>query len=124
MAYDTDKEYASSLPTVEEQIKERLTKMGYKVDTRLGNRNSRISLAIYDEKYDRYLVGVELDKDAFESTSSTLERDVYKPLFLEARGWTVMRVWCRDFWLYPNKVIKAIADEAERSKAALKKAKK
>ena len=59
-----------------------------------------------------------------ESTSSTLERDVYKPLFLEARGWTVMRVWCRDFWLYPNKVIKAIADEAERSKAALKKAKK
>ena len=116
--------FASSLPTVEEQIKERLTKMGYKVDTRLGNRNSRISLAIYDEKYDRYLVGVELDKDAFESTSSTLERDVYKPLFLEARGWTVMRVWCRDFWLYPNKVIKAIADEAERSKAALKKAKK
>lgn len=106
----------TSVASVEERIKERLTKLGYKVDTNLGNRNSRISLAVYDEKNDRYLVGIELDRDAFASSSSCMERDVYKPRFLEARGWTIMRIWCRDWWLYPQKVIKSIVAAAEKNK--------
>ena len=106
----------TSIRAVEEQIKDRLVKLGYTVDLNLGNRNNRISLAIYDEKTDKYLVGVELDRDAFLSSASSLERDVYKPRFLKARGWTILRVWCRDFWLYPNKVIKAITSAAEKSK--------
>ncbi len=106
----------TTLASVEEQIKSRLTKLGYKVDVNLGNRNNRISLAVYDEKTDRYLVGVVLDRDAFESSSSCLERDVYKPKFLEAKGWSIMRVWCRDWWLYPQRVIKAITAEADKNK--------
>ena len=106
----------TSVASVEEQIKERLVKMGYKVDLNLGNRNSRISLAIYDEKADRYIVGVELDKDAFAASSSCMERDVYKPRFLKVRGWTIIRVWSRDWWLYPQKVIKAIVSAAEKRK--------
>lgn len=101
---------------VEEQMKERLEKLGYKVDTRLGSRNNRISLAVCDPESDKYLVGVELDRDAFLSSQSSMERDVYKPHFLEARGWTIMRVWCRDWWISPQKVIKNIAAAAERSK--------
>lgn len=106
----------TSVSSVEERMKEKLVKLGYKVDTNIGNKNSKISLAIYDEKTDKYLVGVELDKDAFASSSSCLERDVYKPRFLEARGWTVMRVWCRDWWLYPQRVIKSIVSTAEKNK--------
>ena len=109
--------YLTSMPKVEEQIKERLEKMGYTVHTGLGNRNNRISLAVYDEEKDRYLVGVELDTDAFLTGATTLERDVYKPKFLEARGWTVIRVWCRDWWLSPQKVVKTIAQVAEKNKA-------
>ena len=118
-----EREPITKLIPVEEKMKERLEKLGYKVDTALGNRNSRISLAIYDEESDRYLVGVELDKDALLSSDSTMERDVYKPRFLEARGWTIIRVWCRDWWLYPGKVIKMIAQTAEKNKAALAKSK-
>ena len=106
----------TALRSVEEQMKERLEKLGYTVETALGNRNSRISLAIYDEKSDRYLVGIELDRDAFASGASAMERDVYKPRFLESRGWTVMRIWCRDWWLSPQKVIKNIAAVAEKNK--------
>ena len=106
----------TALRSVEEQMKERLEKLGYTVETALGNRNSRISLAIYDEKTDRYLVGIELDRDAFASGASAMERDVYKPRFLESRGWTVMRIWCRDWWLSPQKVIKNIAQIAEKNK--------
>ena len=112
---DTDRKI-TGIKEVEEQIKERLVKLGYEVDTGLGGKNNRISLAIYDPDTDRYLIGVELDKDAFRGSLSSMERDVYKPRFLEARGWNIMRVWCRDFWLYPNKVIKSIVNAAEKAK--------
>ena len=102
---------------IESEMKERLEKLGYRVDLGLGNRNSRISLAIYDEKSDRYLVGVEIDKDAFNSSESSMERDVYKPKFLEARGWNIIRVWSRDWWLSPGKVIKTITTAAEKAKS-------
>ena len=117
---NADQAIMTSVASVEEQIREKLVKLGYKVDLALGNKNNRISLAVYDEKSDKYLVGVELDKDAFAAASSSIERDVYKPKFLEARGWSIMRVWCRDWWLYPQKVIKAIVSRAESNKTRRK----
>ncbi len=101
--------------SIEDEIKERLEKLGYSVDTRLGNRKNRISLAVYDEKSGRYLVGVELDKDALRVSESVMERDVYRPKFFESRGWTILRVWCRDWWLYPGKVVKTIAQTADKN---------
>ena len=106
----------SSGPSIEEQMKERIEKLGYKVDIGLGNANSRISLAVYDDSCDKYLVGVELDKDAFAASSSAMERDVYKPKFLEGRGWKIMRVWCRDWWLSPSRAIRSIVSAAEKNR--------
>lgn len=117
-----DKSEGSSLlklgPSIEEQMKEKLEKMGYMVDIGLGNKNSRISLAVYDETCEKYLVGVELDKDAFAASSSAMERDVYKPKFLEGRGWKIMRVWCRDWWISPQKVIRSIISAAEKNRTS------
>ena len=98
------------------ELKAALEKKGYTVHLDLGNRNNRISLAIYDEATDKYLVGVELDSDAFASSKSSLERDVYKPKFLEARGWTIMRVWSRDIWLSTTKVVNSIIAVAEKNR--------
>ena len=106
----------TSAPKIETQLKERLEKLGYKVDVGLGNKNSRISLAVYDDSCEKYLIGVELDKDAFAASSSAMERDVYKPKFLEQRGWTIMRVWCRDWWLSPTKVVRSIVTAAEKNR--------
>ena len=106
----------SNLMGVEEQIKEKLEKSGYKVDLAPGGPAGHISLAVYDPQSDRYLVGVELDKDAFGSSLSCLERDVYRLKFLEARGWNIIRVWCRDWWINPQKVIKTIASAADKAK--------
>ena len=111
-----------NLISIEQQIKERLEKLGYKVDINLGNSNSRISLAIYDPSTDKYLVGVELDRDAFASSESCIERDVCKPQFLEARGWSLLRIWSRDWWASPAKVIRMITAEAEKSKKNKKQA--
>ena len=109
-------EIITGTPKIEEQIKERIEKLGYKVDIGLGNKNSRISLAVYDDSSDRYLIGIELDKDAFAASSSAMERDVYKPKFLEGRGWTIMRIWCRDWWLSPTRVVRTIINAAEKNR--------
>ena len=108
----------TSTASIEEQMKDRLEKLGYKVDIGLGNKNSRISLAVYDNSCDKYLIGVELDKDAFASSASAMERDVYKPKFLEGRGWTVMRVWSRDWWLSPGRVVRSIVNAAEKNRTS------
>ena len=115
----TEEKQITKVAPIDERIKERLTKLGYTVETDIGNKNTRISLAVYDKKLDRYLLGIVLDKDAYESSDSSMERDVYKPMFLESKGWTLLRVWSRDWWLYPTKVIKTITDaiEASRKKA-------
>ena len=117
----TDKEESpiTSVPSIEDAMTERLRKLGYTVDTKLGNENNRITLAIYDKEIDRYLLGIELDKDAFLGSESSLERDVYKPKFLTSRGWPIMRVFSRDFWLYPSKVIKSITTAADKNRAKL-----
>ena len=103
----------TKIAPIDERIRERLVKLGYTVDMNLGNKNNRISLAIYDEKLDKYLLGVVLDRDAYDTSDSTMERDVYKPIFLESKGWNLLRVWSRDWWLYPQRVIKSITDAAE-----------
>ena len=113
---DSKSRIITSTPSIEEQMKERLEKLGYKVDIGLGNKNSRISLAVYDDTTDKYLVGVELDKDAFAASSSAMERDVYKPKFLEGRGWKIVRVWCRDWWISPGRVVRSIVNAAEKNR--------
>jgi len=111
---------AGAIPTtvldVKTRIKDKLTKLGYTVDTDLGTKQGRISLAIYDKELDRYLLGIELDSDAFNASECSIERDVYTPAFLQGRGWNVMRVWTRDMWLYPQKVIKSITSAAEKAR--------
>lgn len=102
------------------EMKEKLEKHGYKVDLNLGTKNSRISLAVMDPETKKYLVGVELDYDAYDTSDSAIERDVYKPRFLADRGWTVERVWCRDWWLSPARVIRSIISIAEKNKKNVK----
>ena len=90
---------------LENDIKDELVKLGYTVETNLGNTNYKISLAIYDKELDRYLLGLECDYMAYKSSDSILERDVYRNKFLESRGWTIMRIWSRDWWMNKDKVI-------------------
>lgn len=101
---------------LEEDIKEELVKLGYDVETNLSNTNYKLSLAVYDKKLDRYLLGIECDYAAYKSSDSILERDVYHNKFLESRGWSIMRVWSRDWWLNKDRVINNIVKAINANK--------
>ena len=101
---------------VARQMRLRLEKLGFDVRSELGHRNCGISLAIYDGESDRYLVGIEIDSDTYAADTSLTDRHVCKRLFLESRGWTILRVRCRDWWLSSAKVIKTVTAVAERQK--------
>ena len=104
---------------LENEIKAELVKLGYDVETNLGNTDYKISLAVYDKKLDRYLLGIECDYTAFQSSDSILERDVYRNKFLSSRGWSIMRVWSRDWWLNKSRVIQNIVKTINNNKKKL-----
>lgn len=104
---------------LEYEIKEALVKLGYSVETNLGNTDYKLSLAVYDKTKDRYLLGIECDYAAFKSSDSILERDVYRNKFLESRGWSIMRVWSRDWWMNKEKVINSIVKAINANKKKL-----
>lgn len=113
---ETSKPLLSNLLPIENQIASSLEKLGYKTDLNLGNSNSKISIAVYDRKKDRYLLGIETDEAVTKTSSSTLERDVFRNEFLKSKGWKMVRVWSRDWWHNPNQVINSIVKEIEKLK--------
>ena len=108
-----------ALVGIEEELKQELEKLGYKVETKLGNTDYKISVAIYDKTLDKFLLGLECDYAAFESSPSVLERDVFRPSFLKSRGWNIMRIWSRDYWMHKSRVLSMIVKEIEKSKALI-----
>jgi len=104
----------STILPIENQIASKLAKLGYKTEINLGNSNSKISVAVYDKKKDKYLLGIETDQIVINSSSSILERDVFRNEFLKSRGWKIFRVWSRDWWHNQNQVMSLIIKEIEK----------
>ena len=43
---------------IEQQIAKKLNKLGYKTEINLGNSNSKISVAVYDKRKDKFVLEV------------------------------------------------------------------
>ncbi|MDR2267274.1 MAG: DUF4011 domain-containing protein [Christensenellaceae bacterium] len=117
-----EKKNAGIIGRYEEQIKLELEKLGYVVDINLGNTKYKLSLAIYDEALKRYVLGIECDYQAFSTADSILESDVYRIKFLENRGWKIMRVWSRDWWISRGKVLDDIVRTINEEKVKIEEA--
>lgn len=98
------------------EVKKALEKLGHSVEINVGTNSYKLSLAIYDKKSDKYLLGIEFDDAAFRSSPSVVERDVFRVSFMESRGWTIMRVYTRDWWLDKAKVIAKIDRAISKAK--------
>ncbi|MEH7419130.1 AAA domain-containing protein [Neobacillus drentensis] len=83
----------------EEQVYRQLRNLGYEVATQVGMSGYRIDLAIvHPQDPSRYILGIECDGAMYHSSANAKERDVYRQKFLESRGWTIDRIWSRNWW--------------------------
>jgi very-short-patch-repair endonuclease len=93
----------------EEQVYKRPRDPGYEVTTQVGMSGYRIGLAIVDpNNASRYILGGECDGAMYHSSANAKERDVYRQRFLESRGWTIERIWSRNWWRNPSAEIERI----------------
>ncbi|WP_423409023.1 AAA domain-containing protein [Heyndrickxia sp. MSNUG] len=93
----------------EEQVYKQLRNLGYDVVTQVGMSGYRIDLAIVDPNdHSKYMLGIECDGAMYHSSANAKERDVYRQRFLESRGWTIERIWSRNWWRNPTTEIERI----------------
>lgn len=117
--FNAGKKIAKPIGAYEERIKQGLESMGYTVYTNLGNTSYKLSLGVYDNELGRFVLGIECDYQAYGSSESVLERDVYRIKFLESRGWKIVRIWSRDWWQSPKQVLQHLSEIIEREKAEI-----
>ena len=76
----------------EKLVQKKLQNLGYQVDTRIGNSDCKIDIAIrHPDEPNKYILAIETDGKSFRSARSTLERDTTRQEFLESRDWKVER---------------------------------
>lgn len=100
LAFDSD---------FEEQVHRALERVGYVVDTQIGQSGYVIDLAVvHPNDPNRYILAIECDGATFHSAKSVKERDVMRQKFLESKGWIIERIWSRNWWKNPQKEINII----------------
>ncbi len=98
----------------EEQVYKQLRNLGYEVTTQVGMSGYRIDMAIvHPNDSSRYILGVECDGAMYHSSQNAKERDVYRQKFLESRGWTIERIWSRNWWKSPGNEIERIHERVK-----------
>ncbi|MFJ5717522.1 AAA domain-containing protein [Neobacillus sp. NPDC093127] len=93
----------------EEEVYNSLSEKGYRLITQVGESSYRIDLGVVDPNNpNSYLMGIECDGAMYHSSKTARERDVTRQRFLEKQGWTIERVWSRNWWKHPQKEVARI----------------
>jgi len=94
---ETGKDFDSDF---EESVAIFLTSHGYKVQPQVGMAGFFIDLGVLDPTdQSRFLCGIECDGASYHSSRSARDRDRLRQDILEARGWSILRIWSTD-WFY------------------------
>ncbi|MFS8086120.1 MAG: DUF3320 domain-containing protein, partial [Acidobacteriota bacterium] len=76
-----------------------LTRKGFNVVTQVGAAGYKIDLGVLDNAVPgRFLCGIECDGVAYHNSETARDRDRLRQQVLEARGWTMFRVWSTDWF--------------------------
>lgn len=83
----------------EAAVLKELTNRGYRVVPQVGTAGYRIDLGVLDDAVPgRFVCGIECDGVAYHSSETARDRDRLRQQVLEARGWTIHRVWSTDWF--------------------------
>ena len=109
--------------TFEEAVADALRDRGHAVDHQIGSAGFFIDLGVVDPlQPGRYMLGIECDGATYHSARSARDRDRLRQQVLEARGWTIHRIWSADWFRHPGRelmrVDRAIARAASTREPA------
>ncbi|CAN5304396.1 DUF4011 domain-containing protein [soil metagenome] len=83
----------------EAAVLKELTLRGVTVVPQVGVAGYRIDLGVLDDAAPgRFLCGIECDGVAYHSSETARDRDRLRQQVLEARGWTIHRLWSTDWF--------------------------
>lgn len=72
---------------------------GYQLATQVDQAGYRIDIAIYDKSKNEFILGIECDGHQFHSKPEDIERDYYRQIYLESRGWKIHRILSTNWWI-------------------------
>ncbi len=96
-----------------DQLASRLRELGLSIETKVGSGKYALDLAVWDDRHQAFVLGIECDSTLYGNEQTTLERDIYRSRFYKARSWDVVRVWAYDWWRNPNQVLEMIRDHLD-----------
>jgi len=105
----------------EVEVRERLQRRGYTVDTQVGVSGYRIDLGVRNpDRPAVYLAGIECDGASYHSSKSARDRDRLRQDCLKEKGWEILRVWSTDWFDDPDGQTDQLASQLEelRQRAA------
>jgi very-short-patch-repair endonuclease len=83
----------------ERDVLQALTERGLTLVPQVGVAGYRVDLGVLDESAPgRFLCGIECDGASYHASETARDRDRLRQQVLEARGWTIHRVWSTDWF--------------------------
>lgn len=87
----------------EKAVAEAVRALGYEVVPQVGAGGFRIDLGVVDpDSPGRFVLGIECDGATYHSTPTARDRDRLRQRVLEGLGWTIHRIWSRDWVRNPR----------------------
>lgn len=100
--------------SLEEDIRGQLAARGYQVTAQVGYSEQRIGLAIADPgQPERFLLGIEVDGPGYQALPTVRDRDRLYPSVLEGQGWTLHRIWAREWLRSPDAELMRVYDRLQ-----------
>ncbi|HZF07484.1 MAG TPA: DUF4011 domain-containing protein [Thermoanaerobaculia bacterium] len=89
----------ASAPPFERQVQDELERAGIELRLNIGSSQHPVDFGILDaELPGRFFCGVECDGPHYRHAETVRDRDRLRRQVLEARGWTLHRVWSTDWF--------------------------
>lgn len=101
----------------ETQVIGELSRRGIKVQPQVGVAGYRIDIGILDDAVPgRFVCGIECDGVAYHNSETARDRDRLRQQVLEARGWTIIRVWSTDWFKQRDEQVERLLDLIAKAK--------
>ncbi|MEM7039756.1 MAG: AAA domain-containing protein, partial [Bacteroidota bacterium] len=109
---DAPASVAAGATDLQRLLKTALENAGLRVRAGIGDTNYKLDLAVLDDAGE-FVLGIECEGNQYFSGKSAKEREVYRLNLLEKRGWKVVRVWTRNYFLDPEGTVQRLIDQAK-----------